>query len=407
MTNRRTIQLADDLVERMLTSRAGSAAPPDLADTVLGLVSGTRQRRRSWLGRLGESPTPRPVALLAAAFATAALALVIAAGGLLNPRPPTTIATLPPPSTPAPTPVVTPFPVARLQHNGLIAIVRAGALVLADPLTGKTTKVLVETPADESSPYAASDLTWAPDGRRLAFVSHDGPVFVIDVSTGKSQSVHWCGTADTGCSIAWSPDGARIAVTHGSELWLIDPGGENATVPLHFSDSVLQPTWSPDGLRIAFQAMAPAQADQRRLYVVDRDGSNLTLLLGPVGGIGAWDPAWSPDGSSIAYLGSTDHQTCPPSVAWASQRPCQDDWQLHINILGLDGSGPRELVEAGVCWCLGFMPGLTWSPDGSSLAAVIPSGDTRDWGPSILQADGTGARWIGDAWGPVAWQPVP
>ena len=75
--------------------------------------------------------------------------------------------------------------------------------------------------------------------------------------------------------------------------------------------------------------------------------------------------------------------------------------------LNLDGSGPHEIVEAGACACLGFMPGLTWSPDGTSLAAVIPSGNDRPWGLYIVNADGTEKRPVADAWGPVAWQPVP
>ena len=28
---------------------------------------------------------------------------------------------------------------------------------------------------------------------------------------------------------------------------------------------------------------------------------------------------------------------------------------------------PRELAKAGQCFCLGFAPGLDWSPDGTSL----------------------------------------
>ena len=76
-------------------------------------------------------------------------------------------------------------------------------------------------------------------------------------------------------------------------------------------------------------------------------------------------------------------------------------------VLNLDGSPSREVVEAGVTGGGGFMPGLTWSPDGTSLAAVIPSGDDRPWGLYIVNADGTGKRPVADAWGPVAWQPVP
>jgi hypothetical protein len=76
-------------------------------------------------------------------------------------------------------------------------------------------------------------------------------------------------------------------------------------------------------------------------------------------------------------------------------------------VLDLGGSGLREVVEAGACICAGFTPGLTWSPDGTNLAAVIPSDDDRPWGLYVVNADGTGKRPVADAWGPVAWQPVP
>ena len=360
-------------------------------------------------------PCARPVEPLVNRFSylvAAAIAVItvvaVGAGGLLNAPPSTTVSSLPPPSSTAPSPVASPSTIVHRSHNGLIAVVRAGALVLVDPATGDTTKVLVEATNVESGQYAASDITWAPDGRRLAFVSHDGPIRVIDIDTGALHEVFSCGIEAFACTIAWSPDGARIAVAQRGQLNLIDPDGGNLTrLPL-LPKSILQPTWSPDGTRIAFHVLATGLEDQdRRLYVVDRDGSNLTLLLGPVPGLGIWDPAWSPDGSTIAYLGSTDHQTCPPPVPWASQRPCQDDWQLHIMVLGLDGSGPREVVEAGACFCGGFMPGLTWSPDGTSLAAVIPSDDDRPWGVYIANADGTGKRPVADAWGPVGWQPIP
>ena len=381
-------------------------APGQVLETVLAAFPSIPQRgvmrlprKQSRMGRF---------AYLAAAAAIAVIAVMaIGVGGFLNAPPPNPGPSIHATASIGPSPVMSPTPIAHLSHNGLIALVRAGALVLVDPITGETTKVLVEAADFESGQYAASDITWAPDGRRLAYVSHDGPIRVIDIATGESHAVFGCGEA-FGCTIAWSPDGARIAVAQRGLLQLIDPDGGHLTrLPL-LPESILQPTWSPDGTRIAFHVLATGAEDQdRRLYVVDRDGSNLTQLLGPVPGLGVWDPAWSPDGSSIAYLGSTAHQTCPRSVPWASQRPCQDDKQLHIMVLDLDGSPSREVVEAGVMGRGAFMPGLTWSPDGTRLAAVIPSGDDRPWGLYVVNADGTGKRPVADAWGPVAWQPVP
>ena len=177
----------------------------------------------------------------------------------------------------------------------------------------------------------------------------------------------------------------------------------------------MQPVWSPDGDRIAFQVIGrDPEAQGRRLVTVERDGSDRTELLGPLPGIGVWDPAWSPDGSTIAYLGSTDVRVCDGS----STESCQDEWELRVMAVDLNALEPRELARAGRCFCLGFAPGLDWSPDGTSLTFTslggpgIPEGDpTGNDGDSrllVVNADGTGLRYVAaQAWGSPAWQPVP
>ena len=141
------------------------------------------------------------------------------------------------------------------------------------------------------------------------------------------------------------------------------------------------------------------QAQRRGLYAIDRDGSHLTKLLGPAPGIGTGDPSWSPDGSTIAYIGSTDLRVCQGTE-------CHVEWRLHLMVLPLDGSEPRELRRAGACWCIGFGPRLTWAPDGTSLALVTLAGDGVSDGLFVMKADGTGLRHVtGDAGAP-AWQPV-
>jgi Tol biopolymer transport system component len=75
--------------------------------------------------------------------------------------------------------------------------------------------------------------------------------------------------------------------------------------------------------------------------------------------------------------------------------------------LALDGSEPRELHEAGTCYCLAFAPSLTWSPDGISLAFVGSGGDSFPGGLTVMNADGTGLRQVTDDGGGPAWQPLP
>jgi len=75
--------------------------------------------------------------------------------------------------------------------------------------------------------------------------------------------------------------------------------------------------------------------------------------------------------------------------------------------LRLDGSEPRELHEAGICYCIGGAPSLTWSPEGTSLAFVGFESDTFPGGLTVMNSEGTGLRQVADDGGGPAWQPVP
>ena len=58
-------------------------------------------------------------------------------------------------------------------------------------------------------------LTWAPDGKRLAFVSHRGSHSLIGVYNFVDQTIVWLSPSlDYDSSPAFSPDGARIAFVH-------------------------------------------------------------------------------------------------------------------------------------------------------------------------------------------------
>src|SRR5262249_39748052 len=50
-------------------------------------------------------------------------------------------------------------------------------------------------------------LSWSPDGQQLASVVYDGPVRIWDPETGRETTR----IAERASSVAWSPDGTRIA----------------------------------------------------------------------------------------------------------------------------------------------------------------------------------------------------
>jgi Tol biopolymer transport system component len=369
------------------------SAPGQVLDTVLAALPSIPQQRAMSLPR--RPLIAKRFAYLAAAAAIAVIAVAAAgAGGLLNAPAPTNVAASPPPSPAASSPATSPSSVSTtpLARNGAIAISKERAIALIEPVTGKTLKTL---PVGHEGLW---ELTWAPDGRRLAFTA-TGMVGVMDVSDGTSKQILSCGEGADGCSIAWAPDGSRIAVAHGATLDLIDPDGSNRATVLIHGGGLAQPTWSPDGRRIGVVGWLGDLG--RGLYTVNRDKSDPTLLLGPVPGIGVFDPAWSPDGSTIAYLGSTDRDCTGASTSLCNP------WQLHVMSLALDGSEPRELHEAGTCYCLGFAPSLTWSPDGTTIAFDGPGGDSSPGGLTVMNADGTGLRQLVADGGQPAWQPIP
>jgi Tol biopolymer transport system component len=291
-----------------------------------------------------------------------------------------------------PTPSPTAFP--GYHHNGEILVLKDGAFTQIDPVTGN-----VVTGNGVELPVApVSDFAWSPDGMDLAYAAQGG-VQVMDMATGASREI-MSGAAHG--SLAWSSDGSRIAVAHDGMIELIDPEGGNRSTLVELA-GIVQPTWSPDGERIAFRAYSGERSDERSLYVIDRDGSNLTDLLGPAHNwLGFFDPAWSPDGSRIAYFAST-------------QLKGEAINRLRVEVVDADGSNSTELVDAGMCGCISFTPGLTWSPDGASMALNVPgrgpftaSLDEGAYGLYVMNADGTGLRLVAKgANGSLAWRPVP
>lgn len=68
-------------------------------------------------------------------------------------------------------------------------------------------------------------------------------------------------------------------------------------------------------------------------------------------------PTISPDGTTIAFLRDPRDPHAKPSG---------DPFVLQAWLIHLDGSGLRKLGQEHAC-CIGAIPTLSWSPDGSSI----------------------------------------
>jgi Tol biopolymer transport system component len=209
------------------------------------------------------------------------------------------------------------------------------------------------------------------DGRTIAFLANGS------VARGQVFVDLWLGDADTGertgrlvrstfdpdfeelrllySQSAFSPDGARIAVTGQSKgkdvLYLFDVDARREIkrfdLPL---ESVSGPTWSPDGRQLAFSGTAGGVTD---IYMVNADGTGLRRLTND--GYGDFQPQWSPDGKTIAF--ATDRDSA--SFEILRFKP----WR--IALLDLATGAVTVIPGQG-----GLNLNPQWAPDGRSLAYV-------------------------------------
>jgi len=150
-------------------------------------------------------------------------------------------------------------------------------------------------------PGLQTDVTWSPDGNRIAYASDRSGNFDIwsqAVSGGEPVQITKSPAPDT--QPAWSPDGQNIAFRREGEGLFVVPALRGGARQLSsFGD---YPQWSPDGAAIMFHVGEPGFL--ARVYRVSADGgeppreSLQNFLRG-----GLWDwMAFHPDGR-ISALG--------------------------------------------------------------------------------------------------------
>ncbi|MEO6207080.1 MAG: hypothetical protein ABIP77_03905 [Candidatus Limnocylindrales bacterium] len=386
------------LVDALRSRTINSTTDIDqLLRTIVRAAESTSQRRSSWWMTLGIGRRTRwlPVVALLAVGSLGLLA--VAAGTRLSDR-----------------------ALVRVPSNGpIVAVGGDEGWVVLDPKDGRPTSLTgrddLMDPGRLAPVAGASttvDLSWSPDGQRLAFATR-AETTVEDLVSHTSTRIGGCG--EWTCSVAWSPDGSWVAHADGRRLALTRPDGSGAVTVIDagIGRTVDSPTWSPDGAWIAYVERATTSLSAPALWAIRPDGTGNRRLTLPIEAvtIGITDPAWSPDGSRIVYLGSD---------VWDEGRrngaPLgTSGWELRIMAVDVTGleAVPYGVTPVGRCFCMGFSPSFALSPDGSAYAVntlAMPlgrAGETQD-GLFVLDAATRENRYLRTASvGTISWQPGP
>jgi Tol biopolymer transport system component/C-terminal processing protease CtpA/Prc len=190
-----------------------------------------------------------------------------------------------------------------------------------------------------------ASLALSPDGRKVAFTAH-GEVFAASARDG-GDAARITNTPELESSLAWAPDSRRLAYISGRDgpthLYVYDFASRTETKLTNALQNDVAPTWSPDGRSLAFMRNA------KELRVIDVASKQERLLASGQLDRPPFLPdraiAWSPDGRWVGYLSGGQG---------AFQNP-------HVVAAGGGPSRPVAFLPNA------FGGTIAWSPDGTYL----------------------------------------
>jgi WD40 repeat protein len=227
---------------------------------------------------------------------------------------------------------------------------------------------------------------WSPDGKVFAVSSGKQGIWIYDKQMRDVAHI----TAVGGRSLVWSPDGAYIATSairreeqhydSSIYIWRVATGKLHRTLRIPDSTPIITIAWSPDGKRLA-------GAERNRLHLWESDKWQLLDTLPSVSS--PQSLAWTPDSTMIAVSGSGTLQiwrasdlksvfqaTFPGYILNSTWSPdgrklalgtgyhaiSMNDERNSLRILDARNGTSLSVIQAGL------VDSLAWSPDGKMLA---------------------------------------
>jgi WD40 repeat protein len=259
-------------------------------------------------------------------------------------------------------------------------------------------------------------VAWSPDGKRIASGSADGTVQVWDATRG-NRLLTYTGHTGTVFSVAWSPDDKRIASGSADstvQVWDASTGSHLLTYTGHASSYVGSVAWSPDGKHIA------SGSNDNTVQVWDASSGNHHLLTYTGHTDAVYNLAWSPDGKRIAsgsndktvqvwdassgnlLLTYTGHSGSIYRVAWSPDGRHIASGSADKTVQVWDaGSGNRLLTYTGHA---DLVHSVVWPPDGKRIASGSFDKTVQVWDASsgnlLLPYTGHANVVISVAWSP-------
>ncbi|WP_082161562.1 carboxypeptidase regulatory-like domain-containing protein [Rufibacter radiotolerans] len=183
--------------------------------------------------------------------------------------------------------------------------------------------------------------------------------------SGKKQitTLPVIGNHNLGIGFAWSPDGGRLVYANYDKLYTIDHDGFNltliATAPAgrHFR----MVDWTGQGDKLVVQTIG-SNINDSEIYLMDANGANMRVLIGNLPGR-VESPTFSIDGNYVLFTNDVDGF----EVSTGRQL------NSHIFMVKIDGTGLVDLSTSKPNGTNDLMP--RFSPDGSKVIFVNTNND--------------------------------